>query len=116
MDIDTAFADINSIVIEESAMETETTATPVVTITRTRKGGPRGATARCAPRHNHARQTLLGLVAVGPTSALQVLEAAQGGCNYADIMKVAREFVEAGTIVESKKGRKNTWTLPATEG
>jgi len=89
--------------------------TPVITVTRkARKTGPRGATARCAPRHDAARSMLLQLAADG-TNALAVLAAGGGAYNYADIMKVAREFVESGAIVESKKGRKNTWTLPPTE-
>ena len=80
-----------------------------------RKTGPRGSIARTAPRHQLARDTLLKLAGAGTTNALEVLAAADGGCNYADIIKVAREMVEAGTITESKKGRKCSWTLPSAE-
>lgn len=78
--------------------------------------GPRGSIARTAPRHEVARRTLLSLAGLpGGCNALTVLEAAAGGCNYADIIMVARKFVADGTVVETKKGRKCTWTLPAAE-
>jgi len=75
---------------------------------------PRGPIARTAPRHAAARSTLLELAA-GGCNALDVLALAADRYNYADIIKVAREELEKGTIIESKKGRKCTWTLPSAE-
>jgi hypothetical protein len=115
---------------EESNMETSTDsifetinadieieATPVVTITRSaspKKGGPRGPTARVAPRLEIARAALFAAVAEGPTTAKALLEATSSqGVRYTDILLVARQAMEAGDIVETKRGRKNSWALPS---
>ena len=95
----------------------EIEATPVVTITRSassKKGGPRGPTARVAPRLEIARTALFAAVAEGPTTAKALLDAtASQGVRYTDILLVARQAMEAGDIVETKRGRKNSWALPS---
>lgn len=79
-----------------------------------RPTGPRGPIARTAPRHQAARQALTLLAgSERGTNALEVLASADGRYNYADIIKVARDLTAEGLIVESRKGRKCTWTLPA---
>jgi len=71
--------------------------------------GPRGPTAKVAPRLEACRSALLAAVAVGPVSALELLKAADERFLYTDILLVARQLTEAGLIEESRKGRKATW-------
>lgn len=77
--------------------------------------GPRGPTAKVAPRLVACRETLMAAVAVGPVSALDLLKAAGDTFVYTDILLVTKEELAKGTIVESRKGRKATWTLPSAE-
>jgi hypothetical protein len=72
---------------------------------------PRGQMARVVSRLESARETLLTLVAQGPTTVGAVLKV----CNdakYGDILFVARQEMEKGTIVETKYGRTNVWSVP----
>jgi len=65
--------------------------------------------ARVVSRLESARESLLTLVAQGPTTVGEVLKV----CNdakYGDILFVARQEMEKGTIVETKYGRTNVWT------
>jgi len=72
--------------------------------------GPRGPTAKVAPRLEACRSLLLTMVggAEGVT-AKALLEAGGGAFVYTDILLVAREELAKGTIQESRKGRKATW-------
>ena len=72
--------------------------------------GPRGPTAKVAPRLEACRTTLLAMVR-GPegVTAKALLEAAEGQFIYTDILLVAKEELAKGTIQESRKGRKATW-------
>ena len=72
--------------------------------------GPRGPTAKVAPRLEACRTTLLAMVG-GPegVTAKALLEAAEGQFIYTDILLVAKEELAKGTIQESRKGRKATW-------
>jgi len=136
MDMETStdiiFETVNSNITIEDSMETSTDIifetinadieiepTPVVTITRsegTKKGGPRGPTAKVAPRLEIARAALFEAISTGPTTAKALLEAtASQGVLYTDILLVARQAMAAGEIIETKLGRKNSWGLP-TEG
>jgi hypothetical protein len=77
--------------------------------------GPRGPTAKVAPRLEACRSALLAAVAVGPVSALELLKAAGEAYVYTDILLVTKEELAKGTIIVSRKGRKATWTLPGAE-
>jgi hypothetical protein len=44
-------------------------------------------------------------------TAKELLEAGNGSYVYTDILLVARNLIEAGTIQENRKGRKATWNL-----
>jgi len=77
--------------------------------------GPRGPTAKVAPRLEACRSALLAAVAVGPVSALELLKAADERFLYTDILLVTKEELAKGTIIVSRKGRKATWTLPGAE-
>jgi hypothetical protein len=131
---DVIFETVNSNIEIEDSMETSTDVifetinadieiepTPVVTITRSvgsesKKGGPRGPTAKVAPRLEIARAALFEAISTGPTTAKALLEAtASQGVLYTDILLVARQAMAAGEIIETKLGRKNSWGLP-TEG
>jgi hypothetical protein len=72
--------------------------------------GPRGPTAKVAPRLEACRSLLLTM-AVGAegVTAKALLEAGGGAFVYTDILLVAREELAKGTIQESRKGRKATW-------
>ena len=72
--------------------------------------GPRGPTAKVAPRLEACRTALLTMAggAEGVT-AKALLEAGGGAFVYTDILLVAREELAKGTIQESRKGRKATW-------
>lgn len=83
---------------------------PVVEAGTKAPTGPRGPTAKVAPRLEACRTTLLAMVG-GPeeVTAKALLEAAEGQFIYTDILLVAKEELAKGTIQESRKGRKATW-------
>lgn len=108
------------VIFETINADIEIEPTPVVTITRSegtkKKGGPRGPTAKVAPRLEIARAALFEAISTGPTTAKALLEAtASQGVLYTDILLVARQAMAAGEIIETKLGRKNSWGAP-TEG
>jgi len=70
--------------------------------------GPRGPTARVAPRLA-ACKALMVQMAEGGTTAKALLEASNGQFVYTDILLVAKELLASGAIQESRKGRKATW-------
>jgi len=72
--------------------------------------GPRGPTAKVAPRLEACRSLLLTM-AVGAegVTAKALLEAGGGAFVYTDILLVAKELLASGAIQESRKGRKATW-------
>lgn len=74
--------------------------------------GPRGPTAKVAPRLEACREALLALVEVGPTNAIELLKVAEDRFIYTDILLVARTLLADGSIVETRKGRKATWSKP----
>jgi hypothetical protein len=74
--------------------------------------GPRGPTAKVAPRLEACRETLMALVEVGPTTAIDLLKVSEDRFVYTDILLVARNLLADGTIVETRKGRKATWSKP----
>ena len=75
-------------------------------------GGPRGPTAKVQPRLEACREALLALATVeGGVNAKDLLVIAGDRFLYTDILLVARTLLEAGTIQESRKGRKATWHL-----
>ena len=74
--------------------------------------GPRGPTAKVQPRLEACREALLALSGVeGGVNAKDLLAQAGDRFLYTDILLVARILLEAGTIQESRKGRKATWHL-----
>jgi len=74
--------------------------------------GPRGPTAKVQPRLEACREALLALSGVdGGVNAKDLLVIAGDRFLYTDILLVARTLLEAGTIQESRKGRKATWHL-----
>ena len=75
-------------------------------------GGPRGPTAKVQPRLEACREALLALATVeGGVNAKDLLVIAGDRFLYTDILLVARTLLEAGTITDSRKGRKATWHL-----
>jgi hypothetical protein len=74
--------------------------------------GPRGPTAKVAPRLEACRSKFLEM-AGGPSgvTAKALLEASNGEFIYTDILLVARNLMEAGVIQDSRHGRKATWNL-----
>jgi hypothetical protein len=77
--------------------------------------GPRGQMARVVARLDAARSVLLSLVAAGPTTVNAVLTEVGDAAKYGDILFVARQEMEKGTIVEVKQGRKNIWSVPSAD-
>ena len=71
---------------------------------------PRGQMARVVGRLEIAREALLALVAVGPTTVGQVVAQVGSAAKYGDILWVARQEMDKGTIKEIKYGRTNVWT------
>lgn len=72
--------------------------------------GPRGPTAKVAPRLEACREALLALAGVeGGVNAKDLLVIAGDRFVYTDILLVAKEELAKGTIQESRKGRKATW-------
>jgi len=76
--------------------------------------GPRGPTAKVAPRLEACKAKFLEMAQSG-VSAKELLEAGGGEYVYTDILLVARNLTEAGLIQESRKGRKATWNLTTAE-
>ena len=77
--------------------------------------GPRGPTAKVQPRLEACREALLALSGgEGGVNAKDLLVIAGDRFLYTDILLVARTLLEAGTIQESRKGRKATWHLTTT--
>jgi len=75
-------------------------------------GGPRGPTAKVQPRLEACQTKFLELCnRPEGVTAKELLEAGGGTFVYTDILLVARNLTEAGTIQESRKGRKATWNL-----
>lgn len=85
---------------------------PVVTEKTSKPVGPRGPTAKVAPRLEACRESLLALVEVGPTTAIDLLKVAEDRFVYTDILLVARTMIAEGSIIETRKGRKATWSKP----
>jgi hypothetical protein len=77
--------------------------------------GPRGPTAKVAPRLEACRETLLGLIEAGPVTAIDLLKVAEERFIYTDILLVARTLLGDGSIVETRKGRKASWSKPSEE-
>jgi DNA-binding transcriptional ArsR family regulator len=77
--------------------------------------GPRGPTAKTAPRQSACREALMSLIEAGPVTAVDLLKVAEGRFIYTDILLIARSLTEAGLITENKKGRKASWGKPAEE-
>jgi biotin operon repressor len=71
---------------------------------------PRGQMARVVGRLEIAREALLALVKVGPTTVGQVVAQVGDKAKYGDILWVARQEMDKGTIKEVKYGRTNVWT------
>jgi len=86
---------------------------PVVAERSSKSVGPRGPTAKVAPRLEACRESLLALVEVGPVTAIDLLKVAEDRFIYTDILLVARNLLTEGAIVETRKGRKATWSLPS---
>ena len=76
--------------------------------------GPRGPTAKVQPRLAACNSAFLEMTSEGVT-AKALLEASGGAFLYTDILLVARGLIEAGTITESRHGRKATWNLVKAE-
>jgi len=85
---------------------------PVVAEKAKAPTGPRGPTAKVAPRLEACRETLMALVEAGPVTAIDLLKVAEDRFVYTDILLVARNLLADGTIVETRKGRKATWSKP----
>jgi len=80
------------------------------------KSGPRGPTAKVTPRLEACKASFIELAGRSEgVTAKDLLTAGNGQFLYTDILLVARNLIEAGTIVESRKGRKATWNLTTSE-
>ena len=72
--------------------------------------GPRGPTAKVAPRLEACRSDLVRMAGVeGGVTAKALLDQAGDRFVYTDILLVATELLASGAIQESRKGRKATW-------
>ena len=71
--------------------------------------GPRGPTAKVAPRLEFCRALMVQMASSGVT-AKALLEAGGGQFVYTDILLVARNLIAEGVITETRHGRKATWT------
>ena len=88
---------------------------PVLAEPVSKSVGPRGPTAKVAPRLEACRESLMALIEVGPTTAIDLLKVSEDRFVYTDILLVARNLLADGTIVETRKGRKATWSKPSEE-
>jgi hypothetical protein len=78
--------------------------------------GPRGPTAKVQPRLEACQAMFLELAGRPEgITAKELLTAGGQAFVYTDILLVARNLMEAGTIQESRKGRKATWNLTTSE-
>ena len=76
-------------------------------------GGPRGPTAKVQPRLEACQAMFLELCnRPEGVTAKELLEAGGGAFVYTDILLVARNLIADGSIVETRKGRKATWSKP----
>lgn len=72
--------------------------------------GPRGPTAKVAPRLEACRSDLVRMAGLeGGVTAKALLDQAGDRFVYTDILLVAKELLASGVIQESRKGRKATW-------
>ena len=88
---------------------------PVVSEKTSKPVGPRGPTAKVRPRLEACRESLMALIEVGPTTAIDLLKVADERFLYTDILLVARTLLADGSIVETRKGRKASWSKPSEE-
>jgi hypothetical protein len=87
-----------------------------VLVTTEKSTGPRGPTAKVAPRLEACKATFLELAGRPEgVNAKELLTAGGEAFVYTDILLVARNLTEAGLIQESRKGRKATWNLTTSE-
>ena len=78
--------------------------------------GPRGPTVKVAPRLVACQAAFLELCnRPEGVTAKELLTAGNGTFLYTDILLVARNLTESGTIQEARKGRKATWNLITPE-
>ena len=83
-----------------------------VLVSSERSTGPRGPTAKVAPRLESCKAMFLEMAGRSEgVNAKELLKAGNDSFVYTDILLVARQLLEAGSIQESRKGRKATWTL-----
>lgn len=76
--------------------------------------GPRGPTAKVAPRLEACRSLLLQMAGgESGVTAKDLLASGNGSFVYTDILLVAREELAKGSIGEARKGRKATWIVVA---
>ena len=76
--------------------------------------GPRGPTAKVAPRLEACRSLLLQMAGgESGVTAKDLLASGNGSFVYTDILLVAKELLASGTIQEARKGRKATWVVVA---
>jgi hypothetical protein len=81
-----------------------------------RKTGPRGPTAKVAPRLEACRTQLLDLVNQGLTvSSTDLLYISENRYVYTDIGVVVDQLLAEGAIVQTNKGRKFFWSLAGAE-
>jgi hypothetical protein len=74
--------------------------------------GPRGPTAKVAPRLEACRADLLRMAGgEAGVNAKDLLAQAGDRFVYTDILLVAKELLAEGLIQESRKGRKATWII-----
>ena len=88
---------------------------PVISEPASKTVGPRGPTAKVAPRLEACRDTLMALIEAGPVTAIDLLKVAEERFLYTDILLVARTLLAEGSIVETRKGRKASWSKPSEE-
>ena len=80
------------------------------------QGGPRGPTAKVAPRLEACQAAFLELCnRPEGVTAKELLTAGNGTFLYTDILLVARTLLTEGSIVETRKGRKASWSKPSEE-
>ena len=78
--------------------------------------GPRGPTAKVAPRLEACKAAFIEMAGRPEgVTAKELLTAGGDSYVYTDILLVARNLTESGTITESRKGRKATWNLTTSE-
>lgn len=76
--------------------------------------GPRGPTAKVAPRLEACRSLLLQMAqGESGVTAKDLLAGSNGSFVYTDILLVAKELLASGAIQEARKGRKATWVVVA---